>query len=79
MERIDHALQLHRLLRGSYPEELGILTDEGLLAGHEILDPWGQPYTYTLTPGGPGYRLIGMDSQGQALPELIIRREDGGG
>ena len=78
MERIDHALQLHRLLEGSYPKELGELAAQGLLADHEFLDPWSQPYGYRQGDEGRGYLLIGKDAQGQALPELMIRRTEGG-
>jgi hypothetical protein len=68
--RVEEALQVFYLDAGSFPETLGALARSGYLGESALLDPWGRPYDYRMSPGG--YVLTGHDADGRPAPELRI-------
>lgn len=70
LERIEQALRTHYFDRGSYPTLLAELAAGSYVDSADLLDPWGRPYGYQLSPGG--YRLFGVDADGQPAPSLDI-------
>jgi hypothetical protein len=51
LERLRGALEVYRLERGEYPEELGKLVEAGLASGRDLRYPWAQEYYYRRKPG----------------------------
>ena len=49
MSRIDAALEVYRLEKGSLPDALGELVDAGLLAPDDLRYPWRDEYYYRRT------------------------------
>jgi len=70
MEQIDKAIQIFYLDAGSFPRGLERLATYGYLEPAELIDPWGRPYAYGISPGG--YQLVGLDGDGEAREELSI-------
>jgi hypothetical protein len=70
--RIEKALQVFYLDSGAFPDELAVLPKNGYVGDATLLDPWGRPYDYRMSPGG--YQLQGHDSEGQPAPELRVSR-----
>jgi hypothetical protein len=70
MEQIDKAIQIFYLDAGSFPRSLDRLATYGYLDPAELIDPWGRPYAYGISPGG--YQLVGLDGDGEARGELSI-------
>lgn len=52
MERLRGALEVYRLERGEYPDELGALVEVGLASSGDLRYPWTQDYHYRRKPGG---------------------------
>jgi hypothetical protein len=72
LERIERAVQVFYLDAGTFPADLAALVQYGYLDPALLLDPWGRPYRFQLSPGG--YQLMGQDASGKALPELTVSR-----
>jgi general secretion pathway protein G len=70
---IDDAVSLYRLNIGAYPNSLADLSTDPNPAGGKwrgpylksprVVDPWGNPYSYTLNTSG-GYVLSSLGSDG---------------
>lgn len=70
LSRLEFALRLFTLYRGAYPESLDDLVAMGLITEEDLLDPWGQSYTYLVSRRS--YQLRGLDGQGQERSGLIL-------
>lgn len=57
LARLAGALEVWRLERGSYPERLSALVEEGLVAPGDLRRPWDEEYHYRRTPNG-GFVLL---------------------
>jgi hypothetical protein len=68
LERLEEAIQVHYLDRGSVPKQLTDLVDGGYVTLSDLVDPWGRAYGYVLSPGG--YQLFGLDATGAPNSEL---------
>lgn len=55
LQRVNHALQVYYLLTRGYPKDLTNLVTQKLLKPAALLDPWGRPIQYELSP--TQYRL----------------------
>jgi hypothetical protein len=69
LARLERAVQVFYLDLGSLPDALGRLAAHGYVEPQDLLDPWGRPYLFEQVPGG--YRVAGLDSQGNPDPELV--------
>ncbi|MBI5496657.1 MAG: DUF4388 domain-containing protein [Deltaproteobacteria bacterium] len=56
LERIRHALEVHKLRTGTYPETLDALVETGLLQRYETHQPYVRAFAYARD--GKGYRLV---------------------
>jgi hypothetical protein len=72
IQRVDRALQAHRILRGSLPARLDALVETGLAEARDLEDPWGRPYDYSASRHG--YSLGAQDVEGEALAGGQIER-----
>ncbi len=70
LERLEQALGVFYLDAGTYPADLQALAAGGYVGRQDLLDPWGRPYDYSVSPGG--YSLSGLDAAGRPAPELAI-------
>ena len=70
LERIETALEIHYLDKGRFPDSLQELTAGRYLGPLDLLDPWGQRYGYVISGGG--FRVAGLDAQGQPDEELLV-------
>jgi len=52
MERLRGALEVYRLERGEYPDDLSRLPEAGLADGRDLTYPWSEPYYYRRRPEG---------------------------
>ncbi|HEX9402729.1 MAG TPA: DUF4388 domain-containing protein [Anaeromyxobacter sp.] len=52
MERLRGALEVYRLERGEYPDDLSRLLEAGLADGRDLTYPWSEPYYYRRRPEG---------------------------
>jgi hypothetical protein len=52
IERLRGALEVYRLERGEYPEDLAHLVEAGLASGRDLRYPWSQEYYYRRRPEG---------------------------
>jgi hypothetical protein len=68
LEQVEQALQVFYLDAATYPAELGVLAAGGYLAPDDLVDPWGRPYGFRISPGG--YQVFGLDGVGEPHPEL---------
>jgi Domain of unknown function (DUF4388) len=57
MARLAGALEVYRLERGGYPEDLGVLVDAGLAERRDLRYPWTEPYYYRRKAEG-GFVLL---------------------
>lgn len=72
LDRIERALQTFYYDLGSAPTDLDALVSRRYLEPSDLLDPWGRPYAYRLDAGGT--TLAGGNAEGEADPDLVIRR-----
>lgn len=72
LERVESALRIHYLDRGSMPADLSALVSGGYLSEPDLRDPWGRPYAYRLDPAG--YEIAGLDAVGVPIPETTLKR-----
>ena len=70
LERIELALEIFYLDQGRFPDSLGELTAGRYLGAVDLLDPWGQPYGYSISAGG--FRVAGYDADGRPDEELFV-------
>ena len=70
LERIETAIEIYYLDNGSFPEVLRELTAGHYLEPVDLLDPWGQGYGYAISGGG--FRVAGLDANGQPDEELFV-------
>jgi len=70
LERIERAIRLFYLDRGSFPVRLDALAGTPYLATEDLLDPWGEPYGYAIDPGG--FRVFGRTADGSPDPALTL-------
>jgi hypothetical protein len=70
LSRLEFALRLFTLYRGAYPESLDDLVAMGLVSEDDLMDPWGQSYTYLVSRRS--YQLRGLDGQGRERSDLIL-------
>ena len=68
LERLERGVQVFYLDLGSLPDTLTRLTEFGYVEERDVRDPWGRPYGYEKIAGG--YRLTGLDGEGNETPEL---------
>lgn len=52
IERLRGALEVYRLERGEYPEDLAKLVEVGLASGRDLRHPWAREYYYRRKPEG---------------------------
>jgi hypothetical protein len=53
MNRLSGALEVYRLERGQYPDNLDLLVEEGMVGGRDLRYPWSEKYYYRRrTEGG---------------------------
>jgi len=57
LARLRGALEVYRVERGQYPDQLGELVEAGLVNGRDLSHPWSQPYHYRRRPEG-GFVLL---------------------
>jgi hypothetical protein len=72
LERIENALQVFYYDLGSVPSDLGALVRARYLDPGDLLDPWGRPYQFQVSPGG--YEILGADARGTGNEDLAVRR-----
>jgi hypothetical protein len=72
LERIEKALRVHYLDRGTLPARLSDLVDAGCLRPSELSDPWGRPYAYE--GDSTGYAIAGTGPTGEPSGSLVLRR-----
>lgn len=72
LEKIEKALRIHYLDRGTLPGQLNDLVAAGCLRTSDLSDPWGRPYAYE--GDSTGYVLAGSGPEGQASESLVFRR-----
>jgi Domain of unknown function (DUF4388)/Type II secretion system (T2SS), protein G len=70
IERIERAIRLFYLDRGSFPARLDALAGTPYLAAEDLVDPWGRRFVYQLDPGG--FRLFALTADGLADPERTL-------
>jgi hypothetical protein len=70
LERIEGAIQVFYLDAGVLPPTLEPLASNGYVKETDLIDPWGRPYGYVVSPGG--YQLFGMDADGNPSSELTL-------
>jgi len=75
LERLERAVQLSYLDRGTIPASLALLAEGGYVREADLTDPWGRPFGFELSAGG--YRLQGLDAAGQPTPDLAVTRTFG--
>jgi|GEM_PF-1211148 len=63
LDRVQYALHLYHLRYRAFPNSLSALVSDGDLSEADLLDPWGQPWDFQLTPFG-----FLLDSRGRSLP-----------
>ena len=68
LERLEQAVHVTYLSSGVYPTDLETLASGGIVAPADLIDPWGRPYGFSVSPGG--YQLFGLDGQAEPHPEL---------
>jgi hypothetical protein len=73
LEQIDKAVQTFYLDAGSFPRSLDKLAMYGYIDPEDLVDPWGRPYGYGISPGG--YQIVGLDADGELRPELSLYHE----
>jgi hypothetical protein len=71
MERLERALQIYYLDRGTMPQTLSGLADEGFLTPADVVDPWGHPYEYRVDASG--YEIAGSAPPGDQPDDLVVR------
>ena len=69
LERIERAIRLFYLDRGSFPTTLGALSGTRYLAAGDLSDPWGRPYGYAIDPGG--FQVFAVRDDGSADPQRL--------
>jgi hypothetical protein len=57
LARLRGALEVYRVERGEYPEQLAALVEAGLVGWRDLRHPWTQPYHYRRRPEG-GFVLL---------------------
>jgi hypothetical protein len=72
LERIERALRLHYLDRGSLPARLGDLVAADCIRPSDLSDPWGRPYGYE--GDAAGYAVGGTGPTGEPSESLVFRR-----
>jgi len=72
IERVERAVRLFFLDTGQLPDDLELLVGNGYLARRDVLDPWGRPYLYELTP--TAYSVRGRDGEGVLSAGLTVTR-----
>ncbi len=73
IQKLESALDLHRLDTGRYPETLeGLVRGDApgwngpyLKKGRLPQDPWGRPFIYRRTGTGAGYELLSLGADGR--------------
>jgi Domain of unknown function (DUF4388)/Type II secretion system (T2SS), protein G len=71
VERLERALQIYYLDRGTMPQTLSGLAAEGFLAPADVVDPWGRPYEYRIDASG--YEISGSGPPGGQPDDLDVR------
>jgi hypothetical protein len=57
LARLRGALEVYRVERGEYPEQLAALVEAGLVSARDLRAPWSVPYHYRRRPEG-GFVLL---------------------
>ncbi len=70
LERIETALEIFYLDKGRFPDRLSELLVGDYLEPADLLDPWSQPYGYTISAGG--FRVSGLDADGRPDDDLFV-------
>jgi hypothetical protein len=66
LERVERAIRLYYLDRGSFPATLEALSGTRYLSSEDLADPWGRPYGYEIDGGG--FRVFAVRDDGTADP-----------
>ncbi|UCF66502.1 MAG: DUF4388 domain-containing protein [Acidobacteriota bacterium] len=71
LNRLEQALRLYYLDRGTWPSRLEQLVQRELIPRSLIVDPWGRPYRYEVSP--TGYRVAERASTSDRPPQARER------
>ncbi len=52
IERLEYALDVHKLLYQEYPANLNVLISKDIIGKKDYIGPWGAPYIYKRTQSG---------------------------
>ena len=72
LEKLAGAIQVFYLDAGTLPRSLAVLAQNGYIRAGDLSDPWGRDYQFELSAGG--YRVLGLDAEGQPEDALRIFR-----
>lgn len=71
LERVERSIQAFYLDRGSMPKDLESVSSAGFLSRDDIVDPWGQRYTYRVGPSG--YEIGSRPPAGRPGDDIVVR------
>ena len=71
LQRVEGALFLYYVQKGSLPVNLSVLTVGGELRKPDLKDTLGRPFKYERRPADNGFTIYGLDSQGRPGTGLL--------